>query len=83
MKKIAIKARQSLPHQVLKDADEEPVMLVLGGKPRYLIQSLKQTRRSRLKKADTSEDRDWVAYASSHILSAYGDEDCIYDELYG
>ena len=83
MKKITIKARQSVPPQVLKDADQEPVMLVVGGKPRYLIQSLKPARRYRSKKADTSEDRDWVEFASSHLLSAYADEDSIYDELYG
>ncbi len=83
MKKIAIKPKQSLPNQVLKDADQEPVMLVVEGKPRYLIQSLKPARRSRSKKAKTSEDRDWIAFARSHLLTAYADEDSIYDELYG
>ena len=82
MKSIAIKVRKPLPPQILKEADQEPVLLTVRGKPRYILRSLKPSDASRLaEKPDTSEDPTWVESASSQLLSAYGDQDSIYDDL--
>ena len=82
MKSIAIKVRQPLPPQILREADQEPVLLTVRGKPRYLLRSLKRSDAARTaERADTSEDQAWVESASSQLLSAYGDEDSIYDDL--
>ena len=80
MKTIAIKLRQALPPDVLREADKEAVVLTVKGKPRYVIRSLRE-QRERGPAPDTSEDKDWVNFASARLLAAYADEDAIYDEL--
>ena len=81
MKTVPIKARQPLPPAVLRQADTQPVVLTVRGKPRYLLRAIKPTDAARLARGDTSEDTDWVESASTQLLEAYAEEDAIYDTL--
>ena len=81
MKTIAIDTREPLPSTVLSEADQGPVLLTVGGSPRYLVQSVAAYSPQELAAFASGEDEDWHALAQRSLLRAYADTDSIYDEL--
>ena len=82
MKKVPIDVRRPLPKRILKDAEKEPVLLTVSGKPRYVLRSVAATGK-RLTDAELAaiEDEEWRQMSLANLLNAYGEEDAIYDEL--
>lgn len=83
MKKVPIDLRRSLPKRILKDAEKEPVLLTVRGKPRFVVRSVSVASLKARSDRDiaAAEDAEWREFARRHILSAYADSDAIYDEL--
>ncbi len=82
MKSIAIKVNEPLPPSLLSEAEQEPVLLTVEGRPRYVIRSVAgiAAQPSEAELA-ASEDEDWRSMSMRNLLNAYGEEDAIYDEL--
>jgi hypothetical protein len=82
MKTVAINASKPLSPELLKEADQEPVLLTIRGKPRYLLRSVrKPVATESAKNHQMPEEDDWRRLASSQLLDAYSDTDAIYDDL--